>query len=194
MANDGTMVAGARGNRWRIIGWGFAAALLMVPLVAMQFTTEVDWDETDFIVMGVMFATVGGLFELAVRLSRSWAYRAGFVLALLGAFLVTWVNLAVGIVGSEDNPANLYFFAALGVGLLGALLAGGKAGGMALAMLATGIAIGVALVLAQNAGLTDEPWVPRLREVKGTGVFIFLFLASAALFRRAELTQSSSSS
>lgn len=184
MANDGATMAAAQGNRWRVIGWGLAAALLVLPLVAMQFTAEVDWDETDFIVMGAMVATVGGLFELAVRLSRSWAYRGAFALALLGAFLVTWVNLAVGIVGSEDNPANLYFFAALGVGLLGALLTGGKAHGMALAMLATALGIAVALLLAQGAGPTDEPWVPRIREIKGTGVFVLLFLASAALFRR----------
>ncbi|MGH8077936.1 MAG: hypothetical protein ACREPE_11510 [Lysobacter sp.] len=42
------------GDRWRIAIWGTAALLLLLPLVAMQFTDEVDWDETDFIVIGAM--------------------------------------------------------------------------------------------------------------------------------------------
>ena len=61
---------GRRGlNPWRIIGWGTVAALLLAPLVAMQFTSEVDWDETDFIAMGFIFGSLGLALEFMV--SRS---------------------------------------------------------------------------------------------------------------------------
>ena len=169
---------------WRAIGWGGAAALLALPFVAMQFTRDVVWTFSDFIVFAIMLLMVGVPLELAARMSKDWSYRGGAALALLGMFLTIWANLAVGIVGSEDNPANLWFFAALLVGLLVAVIARGKPRGMAVAMLAIAASLGVAFVIAVS-GPTDEPWVPHIRELIGTGVFAGLFFASAALFRKA---------
>jgi hypothetical protein len=176
--------AGRGGIPWRIIGWGTAVALLALPFAAMQLTSEVTWTEADFVVFGAMIALVGGAFELAVRASGSAAYRAAAALALLAAFLVTWANLAVGIVGSEDNAANLLFFAALAVGIVGAVVGRLKAEGMAKAMAATALALGVAFAIAAMGG-SDEPSVPRLRELAGSAVFAALFLGSAGLFRMA---------
>lgn len=179
---------GRRGAPWRLIGWGGAVALLASPFVAMQMHAEgVDWSLGDFIFAGALIAIVGGMLELAVRASSKASYRTGAGLALLGTFLVTWVNLAVGIVGSEDNPANLLFFGALAIGIAGALIARGKASGMSVAMMATAASLGIAYVLA-IMGPTDEPFVPHSRELIGTGAFAALFLASAALFRRASRT------
>lgn len=186
---------GRRGAPWRLIGWGCALALLASPFVAMQLHAEgVDWTLSDFLVAGAMIGIVGGLLELAVRASGDWSYRGGAALALLGGFLVTWANLAVGIVGSEDNPANLLFFGALAVGVALAVIARGRASGMAAAMVATAASLGIAFLIAVM-NPTDEPNVSHLRELIGTAVFAALFLASAALFRRAgRLAQSSSSS
>jgi len=169
---------------WRPLGWGAAAALLILPFVAMQVTREVSWTASDFIAFGVMLLAVGLPLELVARASSNWYYRGAAALALLGAFLTVWANLAVGIVGSEHNPANLLFFAALLVGIVGTILVRGKANGMALVMVATAAALGVAFVIAVS-GPTDEPFVPQGRELIGTGVFAALFLASAALFRKA---------
>ena len=180
------------GIPWRIIGWGGAVALLATPFVAMRFTTEVDWSLADFIVMGLMIAIVGGLLELAIRSSSNWSYRGAAGLALLGGFLLTWANLAVGIVGSENNPANQLFFVALLLGIAGCVAARGKADGMARAMLTTAIAIVAAFALAES-GARDEPMVKPLVEGVGTSIFVFLFLGSAALFRRVAHQSSSSS-
>lgn len=179
-------IAGGGGTRripWRIIGWGGAVALLLIPFVAMQFTREMNWGPGDFLFVGLVLGTLGGLIELGVRISRDPFYRAGFGLALLGALLVIWANVAVGIVGSDDNPNNAFFFWALLVGVAGAAIARLRANGMALAMLATALALWAALAIAQ-AGPTDEPWVPALREAAGTSLFALMFLASAALFQR----------
>ncbi|HKX90858.1 MAG TPA: hypothetical protein VJM15_00320 [Sphingomicrobium sp.] len=169
---------------WRAIGWSGAAALLALPFVAMQFTKEVNWTLGDFIAFGIMLLMVGIPLELAVRFSGNRLYRAGALLALLGMFLTIWVNLAVGIVGSEDNPANLGFFVALLIGMVGAVFARARPKGMTLAMVATAASLGIAFVVAVN-GPTDEPWVPHAREFFGTSVLAALFLASAALFRGA---------
>jgi hypothetical protein len=173
------------GQRWRLIGWGAAVALLAAPFVAMQLDAEgVDWSAGDFIVMGAMLGTVGGLMELAVRFTPNRLYRAGAALAVLGGFLTIWVNLAVGIVGSENNPNNQLFFVALLMGIAGAIGARAKPDGMARAMITTAFSIGIAFLLAQ-LGQTDEPMARPLVEGIGTSIFALLFLGSAWLFRRA---------
>jgi Kef-type K+ transport system membrane component KefB len=74
------------------------ALILMVPLVAMQFTLEVNWDITDFIVMGTLLSSVGLLIMLAKRTVKNTNHRVVVILALLAAFLLIWAHLAVGIV------------------------------------------------------------------------------------------------
>ena len=114
---------------WRLIGWAFPVGLLTIPWLA-----HFPWTASDFIFAAVMFGAVGGTFELAVRASGSWAYRAGSALALGTAFLTVWINLAVGIIGNEDNPLNLMFFAVIAAAIVGAIVAKFEAPGMARAM------------------------------------------------------------
>src|SRR4051812_16720961 len=110
-------------NVWRILGWGAAATLLLLPLVAMRFTQEVNWTASDFVFAGVLIASVGGGFELAVLLSGNRAYRMAAGIGLAGIFLMVWINGAVGIVANENQPANLMLFAVVLVGMTGALVA-----------------------------------------------------------------------
>ena len=84
-------------NRWRIAGWSAAAALLLAPLVAMQFTEEVNWTPFDFAVFGALLAVAGGAFELVVRLTRRQAVRAAAGAAIAAAFLLAWAHGAVGL-------------------------------------------------------------------------------------------------
>jgi hypothetical protein len=142
-----------RGSRWRVTGWAAAAGLLLLPLVAMQFTREVNWTFFDFLFATVLIGGVGLAFELAVRTTRSTTYRAGIAAALAAAFLIVWVNGAVGMIGSEHNPYNLLFLAVIAVGFGGAVIARFRAAGMAGAMLAA--AIGHLCVAA--AGIPADP-------------------------------------
>jgi cell division protein FtsW (lipid II flippase) len=52
------------------------ALLLLVPLAAMQFTDEVDWNWFDFAVMGALIFATCLAYELAARKSGAFAYRA----------------------------------------------------------------------------------------------------------------------
>lgn len=120
----------------RISGWTLAAALLALPAVAMQFTSEVQWTGGDFLFAAILFGIVGGLFELAARASRNIAYRMAVVVAVACPFLQLWITLAVGIIGSEDNPANWTYLAMVLMAMSVAAVAMGEPRLMARAMLA----------------------------------------------------------
>ena len=169
-------IEGARRSPWRAAGWGVAGLVLLVPLVAMQFTREVNWTVGDFLFAAMLLGLVGLTLDLTVRTSRNPSYRGGVGAALAASFLIVWANGAVGMIGNEDNPYNLLFFGVIGVALLGSVLARFRAAGMALAMLvaaAAQAAIGV-------GGMTTD--------VRGgilSTLFAGLWLLSAALFRNA---------
>jgi hypothetical protein len=82
----------------RIFLWIGAAtgALLLIPLIAMQFTQEVNWTLSDFIVMGALIFTVSSLYVLVARKVHKKNRLAVGVLFLL-VFLWLWAELAVGV-------------------------------------------------------------------------------------------------
>lgn len=74
--------------------------LLLIPLVAMQFTNEVAWTLSDFIVMAILLLGTGLLCELVLRKVRTTYNRLFVCGAILVAFLVIWAELAVGLFGT----------------------------------------------------------------------------------------------
>ena len=74
--------------------------LLMVPLLAMQFTNEVNWTLSDFVVAGILLSVTGLAIELVLRNVKSTKNRLIFCGIVLGIFLIIWAELAVGIFGS----------------------------------------------------------------------------------------------
>ncbi len=83
-------------NRLLIIVSG-VLLILLVPLVAMQFTNEVNWTLSDFIAGGILLLGSGLLCELILRKTKKNKYRIAFCLALLVVLLLIWLQLAVGI-------------------------------------------------------------------------------------------------
>ena len=82
----------------RIFLW-FALAtlvLLLIPLLAMQFTDEVNWGLGDFLIMGVLIFGFSSLFILVTR-KIPIKKPAIFGFALFIVFLIIWAELAVGI-------------------------------------------------------------------------------------------------
>jgi hypothetical protein len=171
------------GSRIRIAAWSAAALLLLLPAVAMQFTDEVNWTSEDFIFAGVMFAVVGGLYELTVRVSSSSTYRAAVGLGLLACFLLVWINGAVGIIGSEDNPANLMHYAVLAIAVVGALAARGRTAWLAGTMFAAAAGFVVIAIVALALGL-GAPYTTPLQILGLHGFFAALFAGSGMLFQR----------
>jgi len=73
------------------------AALLVIPLVAMQFTAEVNWTGGDFAVMGMLLMATGTALVFANRLLRSRALRLVAINLIPFVFVLVWAELAVGV-------------------------------------------------------------------------------------------------
>ena len=76
------------------------AILLLIPLIAMQFTAEVNWTPYDFVVAGFLLIGTGLIFDLVIRKIKNIKSRIAISLVLLIALLLIWAELAVGIFGT----------------------------------------------------------------------------------------------
>lgn len=76
---------------------GVTGLLLLVPLVAMQFTAEVDWGPADFLVGGALLFGAGTAMVLAMRRFERPLHRALAVGAIALALALVWAELAVGL-------------------------------------------------------------------------------------------------
>lgn len=170
---------GRRGFPWRALCWGGAAGLLLLPLVAMRYTTEVNWTVGDFIFAALLIGVIGVTFELTVRVTRSWTHRTAVGFALAAALFTVWVNGAVGMIGDEDNPYNLLFLGVIVLALVGSVAARFRPAGMAAAM---GIAA-IAHIAIAVGGMSTDP-----RGGIFSIAFAGLWLLSAALFWKASKT------
>ena len=171
----------------RLMVWAVVVALvLFIPLVAMQFTSEVNWTLSDFVFAGVLLFGTGLTYELVARKAGGIAYRAAVGVALGAAFLLVWINAAVGIIGNEDNPANLMYFGVLAVLSIGIAMARLRPRGMVRALFATALAqmlVPVIALIAWRPSLDDAPGI--LGVFMLNAFFVMLFVVSAFLFRRA---------
>lgn len=77
-----------------------AGALLLLPLIAMQFTSEVIWTASDFIIAGILLFGTGMAIEFAIRKITNPKNRLIAVGAILFVLFLVWAELAVGVFGS----------------------------------------------------------------------------------------------
>ncbi|WP_426061081.1 hypothetical protein [Hymenobacter sp. B1770] len=167
------------------------ALLLLIPLVAKQFTAEMAWTVGDFIFAGVLLFGAGLTYVLIARMGNSTPYRLAVGIAVAAGLMLIWGNLAVGFIGSEDNPANLLYGGVLAVGFIGALVARFRPRGMANAMFATALAQFLVPFIAA-AIWRPEVNLGMVQVILLNTVFALLWVGSALLFRRASATNSNS--
>lgn len=160
------------------------ALALGVPLLAMRVTDAVAWSVFDFVAAAALLFGAGFGYAVLLRAGEGFAYRAAAGLAVLAVLLLCWANLAVGLIGAEDHPANLLYLALPALGGIGAVMSRRRASGMARTLLAMALAQAAIGALAISAGW-GLPWSGTTEIGAITAVFVLLFLASAALFARA---------
>jgi hypothetical protein len=67
--------------------------ILLLPLIAMPFTSEVNWSLGDFIVAGVLISFFGYLYTVLTKSSANIARRLAVGLLVLGLFMLVWLSL-----------------------------------------------------------------------------------------------------
>lgn len=77
------------------------AFILLIPLIAMQFTNGVKWTSFDFIVAAILLLSAGLTFELILRKVKTTQSRVIAGAAIFIVLLLVWVELAVGIFGTS---------------------------------------------------------------------------------------------
>ncbi len=173
----------------RLMVWaGVVVLILLIPL-AMQFTDEVQWNEA--VAYSVILLVAGGFYELWQWLkTRPRTYRIAFVVGLAGVLLLGWISGAVGIIGSENTPANLMYWAVPAVLLIGSLISRFRPRGMARTLFIAALVQILVPVIALFIWPAQTSW-------GGAGVigvfilnsiFALLFVGSALLFRHASAT------
>ncbi|MBW3632623.1 MAG: hypothetical protein KY456_06310 [Chloroflexi bacterium] len=162
---------------------------MLLIVLSMQITADMNWGLFDFVFAGAVIFGTGLTYQLVTRKGGNMAYRLAVGLALAATFILVWSNLAVGVIGSEDNLANLMYGGVLAVGFIGTIIAELRPQGMARTLFAMALAQTVVAVIALIFGL-GSPWSEPGEIVYVNGFFVTLFVGSALLFRSAarELT------
>ncbi|WP_207423350.1 hypothetical protein [Desertivirga brevis] len=74
--------------------------LLLIPFIAMQFTSEVKWDPFDFLVAALLLLVTGFGIDLILTKFPNRRQRMVLCAVLLLALMLVWAELAVGLFGS----------------------------------------------------------------------------------------------
>ncbi len=177
---------------------GYLAAgtivLLLIPFIAMQFSGEVDWSITDFIIAGALLFGTGFSFLIVIRNSENVLYKAATGMASAAGLFLVWSNLAVGLIGSENEAINLVYFGVIAIGLIGVFLSRFKAQGMAFTLFGMALACVIIAVVALSLGMQNLPHSSATEIIGVNALFMVLFTLSGILYRHAAQDESKTES
>lgn len=78
-----------------------AIGILLIPLIAMNFTNDVNWKIFDFLLAGILLIGAGLTFEFILRKIKTLRYRILFGIVLFVVLFLIWAELAIGIFGTQ---------------------------------------------------------------------------------------------
>lgn len=132
------VTAGAgRRSVLRLKRLGPVAALMVIPVILLRAAQGLEFDPGDLVFLAILLGLLFAAHEVLLRVPDRLAFRAGLAVALLTGLGQVWINLAVGIIGSEDDLANLIYAAVIIVAVLGSAITAFRPAGLAMAMVLT---------------------------------------------------------
>ena len=82
--------------------WGvfYPLLLLLLPLIGMFVSNEVNWSFFDFFIMGILILSLSFGIKQVFKTTKNTKYRILIIGLILILFLLIWAELAVGIFGT----------------------------------------------------------------------------------------------
>lgn len=173
-----------------------ATSLLIIPIIASFVVNGWAWTLFDYVFAWVLFAGIGMIYTFVASKGNNTTYKIATALGAIGVLALIWINGAVGIIGSENNPANMMYEAVLIVGLWGMIISGLKPKGMTITMSIVAISqilVPIAALLLWNTdtGIAGESFWGN-RGIAGVfminAAFAVLWIATGLLFHKATQT------
>jgi hypothetical protein len=159
---------------------------LIIPLTGMLMNAGVNWGFFDFIFAWVFIFSAGFTYKYIASKKSNAKYKAALGIAVFISLFIVWSNLAVGIIGSEDNPVNIIYFVMLFAVIIGGVTVKFQPKGLSILMFATAAAhglipfIAIVLIGAENI----EHFTSEMTTQIGIHLFIImLWIISGLLFR-----------
>ncbi|MBZ0182205.1 MAG: hypothetical protein K8F60_07090 [Melioribacteraceae bacterium] len=159
---------------------------LIIPLTGMLLSAGVNWGFFDFIFAWVLLFSAGFTYKYIASRKSNTKYKAALAIAVFTSLFIVWSNLAVGIIGSEDNPVNLIYFVMLFAVIIGGVAVKFHPKGLSILMFAAAAAHGlipfIAFVLIGAENI--ERFTREMNVLIGIHLFIImLWTISGLLFR-----------
>lgn len=76
------------------------AVILLIPLVSMQFSDQVNWTLSDFVIGGLLLLFTGLIIDFVLRKTKNSKIRLPIIIGIIILFALLWAELAVGIFGT----------------------------------------------------------------------------------------------
>lgn len=87
-------------NKRRSVILLVASLLLLIPFIAMQFSSEVNWSFSDFVIAAILLFGTGLVCDWILTKVKTAKYRLLLFTGVLLVLALLWIELAVGIFGS----------------------------------------------------------------------------------------------
>ena len=160
---------------------------LLIPFTASFLSEEMDWSPFDYILVWIMLFLTGSAYSFVTRNSKDAVYRIAVGLAVVSGLMLTWVNLAVGLIGSEDNPINLSYFFILALGILASFMMRFRAVYMTMILVSMAFGMVIVALVALFMNMQSLPHSSVTQIIGVTGFFIMPLLVAAILFYQSHI-------
>ncbi|MFA7287539.1 MAG: hypothetical protein WC055_01535 [Melioribacteraceae bacterium] len=159
-----------------------SALLLIIPLTAKIISEEMKWSIFDFFAAWSLIFIASFIYRMASKNVNNITYKAAIALSVFSGLFLIWSNLAVGLMGNENNSINLVYPGVLAIGTLGAIVTRLQPRGMAIVLFIMAFSHLIISALALIAGVQYAPESSVTEILAVNGFFAFLWTASGLLF------------
>ncbi|GAB4147062.1 MAG: hypothetical protein OHK0017_08330 [Patescibacteria group bacterium] len=157
---------------------------LLLPLVGMQISTDIMWTTFDFIFAGSIIFIALLSFEFLISKISNIEFKLASGLTVASTTFLLWTNLAVGLIGNENEAANYMYLVVIAVIIAGTAISKFKPRNMAYTLFVAALIQASITLIALFMQMYNYLESSLTEILSVNGFFIGLFMLSGLLFLR----------